>query len=446
MDIDWGARPTTALRKLTRRALEGPFEDLWDGLAGAGMLLALSGRIERAVELWKLAADPRTPRPSPGSVFGDGTMMCLAVAGGILDLPVGDPAPDSMEEPEHDEDLTRKVARHDAWCRAHATSDGWPSRPLPKGPLGGLEPVDVYRRALAACESVTTGFDQDGRLVWSWDNAAKADFWQAFAALLEGDVDLPEYQRADLLVLGADAAARDGDPAHVNRLLADYIERGRSSFKIEPDYLGGLFPLALSIVGGSLSGAFAMRDADVTSLMADLHEGLPLRLAALAAGEGLPAPRKKVTVEVEHDQFYLEPHHADEDVAYFLDPAAAERGLSLARGHTALATPAQTAECRLVVEESDRMPRRGKAVRMVAFPLEVRDTAGVFVRTVSDHGTRLRLEIPPGEHLIVARFLPKKAKRANADVGLREWTVRLTILPPGLADTGVLYDEKDGSG
>ena len=81
---------------------------------------------------------------------------------------------------------------------------------------------------------------------------------------------------------------------------------------------------------------------------------------------------------------------------------------------------------------------------MVAFPLEVRDTAGVFVRTVSDHGTRLRLEIPPGEHLIVARFLPKKPKRANADVGLREWTVRLTILPPGLADAGVLYDEKDG--
>ena len=54
----------------------------------------------------------------------------------------------------------------------------------------------------------------------------------------------------------------------------------------------------------------------------------------------------------------------------------------------------------------------------------------------------MKLRRPPNT-VKNARFLPKKAKRANADVGLREWTVRLTILPPGLSDTGVLYDEKD---
>ncbi len=143
---------------------------------------------------------------------------------------------------------------------------------------------------------------------------------------------------------------------------------------------------------------------------------------------------------VSHGQFYLEPEIRDIDLDYVDDDSFSVQHFTAFPGQVAFFTPRDVNECDVIAELGVAMPSLDGTEQAVSVPLTVEDEGGLYLRTVDDDGDFYRLDVPPGEYDVVARFYPTEEKREGDpdDAFLPHCKVALTFLPQGTVGPRVL--------
>jgi hypothetical protein len=142
---------------------------------------------------------------------------------------------------------------------------------------------------------------------------------------------------------------------------------------------------------------------------------------------------------VSHGQFYLEPKNRDIDLDYVDEDSFSVQHFTAFPEQVAFFTPHDVYGCDVVAELGSSPPPLDEAELTVSVPLNVESSEGLYLRTVDEDGDFYRLDVPPGEYDVVARFYPPEDKPVgDSRARYPHCKVALTFLPKGTMGPRVL--------
>jgi hypothetical protein len=411
-----------AMKRRVNRLKKADREDLWKELHDIGGFFALFGATQEAISVWEFAYSGKVPFPAAKDrtihVNGDGAISAVCYHLKLPDLSKGVPTP---KYGAPGESLEKRVRALDQWTRHSITVDAWSSCDWENPPLA-LTPTATYRKARLLAQPKAN----------SKPSATERESLRLLQRLLAEAHDpaaFHPYYRLQGFLLAIDIAVRHGMHDEATRLLSqwyDYSAEMDNNSTVEDAF-------ALKTVVGLLCDG-VLKDKIRLSTKARTH--LVTRLVSdLAERLNRPEPSKppqwRYSLYVSYGQFYLEPKDNDLRAVYFQEKGESEQGFSAFPTQVAFGTPPNADRCTVEVEFGSKLPPLRSAVQAVAVPLDVESPDGLYLRTVDDSGDKQRLEVPPGQYDVVARFFPARRKRAEEDTCFSSSRVVLTLLPRG---------------
>jgi hypothetical protein len=402
--------------RVLKKTITSEREDLWHELHDIGCYLAISGLPETALSVWSLAYSGHIPIPDPDdgitSVFGDAAISAVCHKMNHADISQGLPAPRFATRDGEKiiaGDLAKRVAAIDDHCRHSLPGHITKFLALPEAPS---DPDFVYRNL------PTDDISELTRVLNQL--SSQINNRPDFKALHTCD-------QASMILLAADTAARCGRKNEATQFLKMW-----RSVSIAWDYnitdALGLTPIVALLCDGALS-----RKASATSLnhREMINEMIELLRARFSVPEPIKPPVWKHTLFVSYGQFYVEPLRPDRQTMYFQEEGESDQGFSAFPRQVAFETPQGECDCRVEVGFSSKMPSVATATQAVVAPLLVDTADGLCLRTVFDRRNRFRLQVPPGEYDVMARFYPARGAKHDACIG--RWRAVLTFMPAGTA-------------